>query len=356
MPTVNEELFDRAVSHQIGLQRYSTATVNKIIALLNRVDADIVRQIEKYDPTELGPSAAQKRLDKMLDAIRVLLRDSYSAAGRQLRKDLLELAEYEADFQLRLLADAMPFEWDTVSPSPSMLKAAVDSRPFQGAVLKEWVKGLEDGAFRRLRDSIRIGVTEGETIKQIVKRAVGTEGFRYKDGVTEVSRRSAETMVRTAVNHVATRAREDLYKANADLVKAVRWVSTLDSKTSAVCRGRDGQTYPPDKGPRPPAHPNCRSTTVPVLKSLRELGLKVDDVPEGTRASMDGQVPQGMSYSDWLRTKSAAFQDDVLGPTKGKLFRKGELTLDRFIDTTGREYTLDELRKRDAEAFRKAGL
>jgi len=35
------------------------------------------------------------------------------------------------------------------------------------------------------------------------------------------------------------------------------------------------------------------------------------------------------------------------------LFRQGGLTLDRFVDRAGREYTLDELRRREAAAWEK---
>jgi SPP1 gp7 family putative phage head morphogenesis protein len=354
--TVNDDLLDRMIDHQIGLSRYSAATVRKIIALLNRVEPDLVAQIVKNDPTEVSGTYSQKRIEKMLEAIRGILRDAYTVAGRELRADLIELARYEAEFQLDLFSHVLPIEWDVVSPTPEQLKAAVDSRPFQGALLKEWVKGLEEGTARRLRDNIRMGYVEGESIDKIVRRIRGTRAQGYRDGVLETSRRGAEAMVRTAVNHTANAAREDLYAQNTDLIKGVRWVSTLDSRTSAVCRGRDGKVYPVNSGPRPPAHINCRSTTVPVTKSFRELGIDLDDVAPSTRASMDGQVPEGMSYSAWLRTKPPAFQDDILGKSKGKLFRDGAIDLDRFVDRAGREYTLDELRRRESAAFTKAGL
>jgi hypothetical protein len=71
---------------------------------------------------------------------------------------------------------------------------------------------------------------------------------------------------------------------------------------------------------------------------------------------MDGQVPAETTYEDWLRTKPAAFQDEILGSEKGRLFRAGGLKLDAFVDRKGREYSLDELRRREGMAFRKAGL
>jgi hypothetical protein len=114
--------------------------------------------------------------------------------------------------------------------------------------------------------------------------------------------------------------------------------------------------FPVDSGPRPPAHPNCRSTTTPVIKSWKELGINLTEAPPGTRASMDGQVPATLTYNDWLKKQPQAFQDEVLGPTKAKLYRKGDLSLDRFIDKSGNEYTLDELRRREMGAFERAGI
>ena len=83
------------------------------------------------------------------------------------------------------------------------------------------------------------------------------------------------------------------------------------------------------------------------------MGLPERDIPPGTRASMDGQVAEAETYQTWLKKKSPAFQDDVLGPTRGKLFREG-MTLDRFVDQSGKEYTLKQLRSKDARTSKKA--
>ncbi|WP_187275389.1 hypothetical protein [Methylobacterium sp. WL6] len=158
------------------------------------------------------------------------------------------------------------------------------------------------------------------------------------------------------MTHIAAGASEATYERNADLISGVRWVSVLDSRTTPVCMARDGKVYEPGKGPRPPAHWRCRSTTTPVIKSFRDLGIDLDEVPAGTRASMDGQVPADLTYGAWLAKQPASVQDEILGPTKGLLFRKGEVPVDRFVDRSGHAYTIDELRRRERGAFRKAGL
>jgi hypothetical protein len=148
-----------------------------------------------------------------------------------------------------------------------------------------------------------------------------------------------------------------MFKANADVVKGVRYTATLDTRTTLFCSSHDGTVYGLDK-PRPaiPAHWRCRSRYVAVTKSFRELGLDINEFSSSTRASIDGQVPASLNYEAWLRKQSVERQNDVLGVKKAVLFRNGELPLSRFISKQGHEYSLNELRLRDAESFKLAGL
>jgi len=225
--TVNDRLLDLAVRHQVGLQRYSTATVRKLIALLNRVDAHIVAQVLRFDPDAVRGAWSATRLEKLLEAIRIVNRDAYNSVNRELTAELKALAIYEAGFQVRSIVSALPVAFDVVSPSSEQLYATVNARPFQGRVLKEWGRDLEVAAFARVRDGIRQGFVEGQTTDQIIRRIRGTPANRYRDGILEISRRSAESVVRTAINHTANVARQELYKANDDLVDRWRFVATL---------------------------------------------------------------------------------------------------------------------------------
>lgn len=356
MATVNESLLDAAISHQIGLQRYTTATLRKMIALLNRSEQNILAQLINMDPTAVRGSYAARRLEKVLEGLKTASDEATKSMTTALNTDLQALAVYEVEYQIKAVQYAVPVKLDIVSPANTQLYAAVNSRPFQGRLLKEWYSGFSDASQRRLRESVRAGFTEGQTIDQMVRAIRGTAANQYRDGVMEITRRGAEALVRTAVNHTANAARNELYRQNDDLIEGERWVATLDGRTTLLCASRDGKVYPPDSGPRPPAHINCRSTTVPVLKSWKSLGINLAQAPEGTRASMNGQVPTSETYNTWLKKQPVSFQDDILGVTKGKLYRSGGLSLDKFVDRNGAEYTLDQLRTREAEAFRKAGL
>lgn len=357
---VNDAILDTQVSHAVGLQRLGTGILRRILALLNRTDADLVEQIrtrlDGVEPGTFDTAFTTERLKGLLDAVRSINAEVYARIQAALLKEGIGLAFYEAEYQSNVLAEHVPVRLDIVQPTTEQLQAIVMKRPFQGRILRDWAQGLEQGRTQKVHDQIRIGMVEGETVDQIVRRVRGTQALGYKDGVLEIGRRDAESVVRTAVNHIASGASEAVYQRNADLISGVRWVSVLDSRTTPVCQSRDGKVYEPGKGPRPPAHWNCRSTTTPVTKSFRDLGIDLDEVDAGTRASMNGQVPADLTYGAWLAKQSATFQDEVLGRAKGLLFRKGGLTVDKFVDRSGHAYTLEELRRREAGAFRKAGL
>jgi SPP1 gp7 family putative phage head morphogenesis protein len=346
---VNDDLLDELTRHQIFLQRFGNATARKVLALLKRSDARLIERLLRDDLTELS----RTRQETLLRELRRIINGAFEDATGALQIDLDGLAVYEGEYQTDLFRRVLPVKLETVAPAADQILAAVNSRPFQGKLLKEVYSELSTSSFRKVRDAIRAGIVEGRTTEQIVRDLRGTKAQGFKDGILDTNRRATEAVVQTAVNHTANTAREYTYERNADLVKGVRWNSTLDGRTSAVCRARDGKVYDPGRGPRPPAHFNCRSSTSPVLASWRDLGFDIDELPPSTRASMNGQVPADQDYDTWLRKQPRAFQVEVLGETKAKLFRAG-LKMDRFVDRKGQEFTLDELKRRERELWEKA--
>jgi SPP1 gp7 family putative phage head morphogenesis protein len=347
--TANQQLADDIVRHAIGLERLSAATVRRVIAALRRSHDRITGRLASgYEP-----ESSRRQQEALLREIRGILDSVYEDEYGRLRIDFDDLAEYEAEFLGRIVGNVAPGLGFSL-PSAESLHAAVYSRPFQGRIMRDWFTELPSASFQRLERAIRQGYVEGRTNSQIVSEIRGTRANGYKDGIHGINERAAEVTVRTAVAHVSNAAKSRTYQSNARYLRGVQWVSVLDKRTTLICASRDGKVYPVDKGPRPPAHPRCRSTTTPVLKSQK--ALPQERLSEVERARLDGQEAIDMTYGDWLRRQSATVQDDVLGKSKGVLFRRGELPIDRFTDKSGAEYTLDELKRREAEAWERAGL
>ena len=324
----------QAIRHQIYLQRYNTAVVRRMIALLNRNDAALIARIQQLDPDNLTRPRLEAQLEALAEMQTRLSRDLEA----KLKPDIGALATYEAEWSAQA-AISVGVRWD--GPTQEQVRAAALSRPFQGVHLRfaKLDEHLDEFGRRRgalVRDTIRKALLQGQGVDETVRLLRGTKRLQYRDGILEGSRRGVETIVRTALNHTAAASREEVYKLNRNLVKQIMWVSVLDSRTSPVCRARDGELFDVDNGPRPPAHPNCRSTTIPVFKG--------EDPIEKT------------TYSDWLKKQPDEFVTELLGATKAALFRDGNLPMSKFVDASGKEYTIEQLRAREAEAFKKAGI
>ncbi|MEK9721885.1 MAG: minor capsid protein [Rhodospirillaceae bacterium] len=351
--TANEILLDRAIRHALYLERLKTGEARWLLGYLeDEVFPDLVAKLD----ARLSRIAARGfdsgvwttlRYQNMVKELREIIRVGTSGAAVQFAARLRAIARAEGVWQASVFGSAVPFGLDFNLPSAETLSAIVSSQPFRGATLGTWFRGLGRSTADRVERAISLGLAEGETVGQMVQRLRGTRASGYTNGILQTTRRDAEAIVRTAVNHTTTHARDAMYLENDDLVKGVRWVSTLDGRTTPVCQERDGKVYPVGDGPRPPAHFACRSTTAPVLRSWKELGLDLDEAPEGTRASMDGQVPASLTYGEWLKRQPFDVQKEALGATRARLFRDGSLPIDRFVDRSGRSFTLEELARRE---------
>ena len=340
-PSVNDVLLRRTIRHAILVNRFSAGLGKRMVRFLDEeVYPDLVSQIMRrleqikgrgYDS---GPWTTQRYKD-LLDDVKTILRDAALQMRMDASAELRDLAKSEANWAHRMLTVAMPAELqiDIGAINLNAVQAVV-SRPIMGAPLQDWFQGLAKAAQTQLTRQIGIGLAEGEPAAKIVSRVRRT---------LDVPRAHAATIVRTASNQVATQARQTTFEENGDIIKGVKWLSTLDTRTSPICRARDGQVYGLQDGPRPPAHPNCRSVVTPIVKSAAELGLRRREIAPGTRASMNGQVPQDLTYEQWLKTQDTQAQNEALGVRRAQLWRAGRITMDDMVTKDGRALTLAEL-------------
>jgi len=352
--TANEFLHDRAIRHALYVERLKTAEVHRLIGYMNRnvlddVAAELARRLVRISQRgfDLGP-VTTRRLKDLLRAVGEVLGSGLSETRARFYKELAEIGAHEAAWQVRSLEEATgPLAMDFTTPSRAGIRSIITSRPMEGRILGDWWKGLTKGVQLGIEKQINLGVAQGETVDQMVRRITGSRSTRYGVGEFAALRRKTEALVRTSVNHINTHARELTYEANSDLMKGVQFVATLDARTTEICMSLDGQVFAVGEGPRPPLHWGCRSGTVPVLKSWKALGIPLAEAPAGTRASMDGQVPATMTYPEWLRKQPREVQDDALGPTRAAMFRSGKVSIDRFVDARNRPLSLEDIRRRE---------
>lgn len=340
MAALNDEL----LSHHIATIKRGAGLGNQVEPYLADMKAIIRKQVAGFD----SEKRTAKRLEKLIETLANKLAFPAGQWRKELEKELKDFALYEAKYQTETISGWVNVEM--TQPTLTQVWAATQFQPLAlGDTPIDFTKLLDDWGVdevNRLTMAVKSGFVRGQTINQIIKEVVGASGL------SDISLRNAKTIAQTAMMHVATEARMQTMQENDDVVIGYEWVSTLDSRTSNICRYRDGMVFLfTDKfQPKPPAHHNCRSSVAP------KLSPEFDIFDEGaTRASKgaDGgkQVSADQSYYGWLKSQPAGFQDEVLGPTRGQIFRNSGLSAEEFrratVDDLGRPLTLEQMAARD---------
>lgn len=344
MPTIKDSLS----RHAHFIEQFKNGQVNKFEPFLRRVARKLRAELLKTNTV-----TSQARIEAKVKFVEELINIEFADYTDEIFEQIELFSVSEAAFVGETVSSVSGVSF--VLPSETQLMAAVNARPFNNKLLKDYLKDFTKVQSKAVSNAVSIGFFEGQTTQEIVRGIIGTKAQNFRNGTLNVSRTSAETMVRTALSHTSAVARNKSYEDNEDLIPYYEWVSTLDGRTSAICRSRDGKVWRINKGPLPPAHHNCRSTTAPLFKEDIKVinGKLIKQDLDGTRASIDGQVSADLSYNDWLKRQTKAFQVDVLGKQKAELFRKGGLTMDQFVNNKGQELTLDQLQAKYPTAWGK---
>ncbi len=334
-------LLTSLISHQIWLQRTASGEVKDLTPFIQEMRDEIKRQVLLFGDD--GRSTA--RLNKLLRDLEEALTGLTGDWQTKLTEDLKELAAYEAEWNVKTLTANVNAEF--VTPTAEQVWAAAEFQPLslsdKPVDFTKLMDGWGETEVARLVTGVKMGFVQGQTTRQIVKNVVGA------GGLADISERNAATVIRTALSHVSNEARNETYRQNDDIIEKYEWVSTLDSRTS-TCRARDGMTWEIGKGPMPPAHPNCRSTTAPVISS------EFDFLDKGAKRAAKGadggtQVSADTTYYEFLKQQPAWFQDQALGPVRGKIFRNSGISPEEFrvisVDGFGNPLTLKQMAELD---------
>lgn len=358
-----ENLILIATRHQSHYERLKSHEVALFDEFLKKMDRDIRRQLSGFEITDL----TRKKLELQLRDLRALLRGTLDDYAKVWYDSVNEAAIYEAGFELRALGNVVTGVNFTL-PSDSQITAAVFNTPLGniggpdgGSLLEPFLEGMNERTIKRVEGAIRIGYAEGQTTAQILQRVRGTKAAGFRDGVMANVKGDAEAITRTALQHAASQATAEIWKANEDVIEGRVWLSTLDEKTSAQCQSLDGMVFPLDEGPFPPAHIRCRSKCIAKLKS--EFSYLSEGRQRSARDPVTGEVgtvSAKQTYYGWLKDQPESVQDSIIGPTRGALLRDGGLSAERFAELQlGKNFqpaNLAQMREMDPLAFAKAGL
>jgi hypothetical protein len=322
MPT----LFDAFTRQQIYLEgvkleqmrvytRINSDVADVITATLATVQKDTLGQLTRRELIRLS-----RRLNK---AVRSLTND-YTAGVQGFLAKLVEVSgtiaaaimEDDTDVPLaeqKKRRDFIPiFGWPSLESDRELWRLIqAEVVPATGLQVKQMVEVIDDMIATPILNRLAMGYANNETPKAVTRAIVGTDTLFNRDGVLARIVGNIGTWVGTLIQSVSTFSGNNTASA---YTARYQWVSVIDSKTSDICRSRNGNVYEYPNDPVPPAHPNCRSHTVPITQN--------DPVPEPS-------LPE--TLMQWLRTQPAQVQEDV-GPVvnSGRFLARRPLTLAEY--------------------------
>ena len=399
----------------IDLNRYSNAVAKDFQKAYNDVILEATKKLKQINIRQAQAGAGiviapqtRKRLRAIIQQSKISL-DTWSRLTTQkMIKEIEGLAEVQAGFienELKKVVKSGNVPINSVAVSRKYAESFVKTDPTQvniftskefteddfkrfgsgkfeltarqgamqtfpnGDTVEKAFRGIATKQHELLARNIRQGVFSGESTQEIARRMIGNLEFGQKAKTsrqlalaggerTKLANHQIRTIVRTSVNQVQNQASQAVYAANSKVAPKYEYVATLDSRTSAVCRDLDGKQFAYNKGPTPPQHFNCRSTTVPVVDfdGLQKKYPSLEKPPVGkvvTRPSATGRVPQDTKYGDWLLQQDKKLQVKTLGNAKKVQYFKrlakkegsGQKAIKKFVRDDDSERSLKDLQR-----------
>ena len=402
----------------IDLNRYSNAvsadfvrTYNDVILLAARkLNAINIRQAKAGEGVVIAPQT-KKRLRAIIAQSKSSLDKWSKTSTKKMIKEIEGLAKVQAGFienELKKAVKSGNIPINSVAISPKYAESFVTTDPTKvniftskqfteddfkkfgsgkfeltarqgamqtlpnGETVEKAFRGIATRQQEGLARTIRQGVFSGESTQQIASRMIGRLEFGQRGSVRQIAQAGGEltklanhqiqTIVRTSVNQVQNQASQAVYAANSKVAPKYEYVATLDSRTSPICKRLDGRKFEYNKGPTPPQHFNCRSTTVPVVDYAglkKQKGFEdLTPPPKGkvvTRPTGEGtgRVPQDTQYGDWLLGQDKKLKVKTLGnEQKVRYFERlakkegsGQKAIRKMVREDGSERSLKDLER-----------
>lgn len=231
--------------------------------------------------------------------------------------------------------------WKTTGISKRVLKQLLNE-DWSGANYRTRIMGRYADLGNELSTLMLEGMLGGRSQEQLV------EEMRHQFAMDA---RDARRLLVTETTYVVNAAELERYKEWG--TKEYIYMAVLDLKTSDICATLDGMViavkYAKAGKNFPPMHPNCRSTTAPVVnrRILEKLTRKATNPVTGEIMTLE----PGMTYRDWYKQVMEKHGEDTIDSVKKTAtgrFDKGR--------TRNVIYTDKQLGKKAGKHVREWGL
>ena len=317
--TVNGKILQDLIRARVSLQRVEARVFARdILPVLQRMEAQILGHIAAIQAgTRTLNDVSLARIQSLLDDVQRIIANAVAQAQAGVAAAAADVAGRENRLQVATMKRATKGVGVTFGSLPTDTLAQV-TQAVTDDIAGPWFSKWGTDALGKVQAALSTAIGMGEDKDETARRVAQA---------MNMSKKKALTVARTGLQKAANDTAAGFHQDNQAAFNGVIYVATLDARTCPVCGPFDGKRYSfeshpdadgsYDNRPEVPQHPDCRCFYSPWAKSERELGIDLDDpdIP-GTRASMDGQVPDTTTWDQWLKSQPVSIQKAALGPKK----------------------------------------
>lgn len=261
-------------------------------------------------------AAAHQWRDRMLETVRqrvTILTQAVNSEALRAASAALTGAYYG---RLWLLDMATTADVKLPLLHASALTEDIYSDLIQSLLGKQWREQYAtemDDLTLQIRRALGTALVNGDGIQDAmngVADAMGITIDRRRGALGSATRKGyranfnrVQTLTRTIINQVSNDGAISAYRANSDILDGYEWLTAEDERVCPICDPLDGKQFGMKSNFRPPIHPQCRCTIIPVVKAGMLEHPKA--MPKTTFAKWSQAHGMDNAIADFLVPKAA---------------------------------------------------
>lgn len=346
----------RFISQRYALDRFEDAALEDLLKYYKTAKKKVQKDIKAAIAKGLNyPS--QRRLHSLYKEIDQLILTLTDKISKPVVEAVGEAGVYSYKNTNAIMSwDNKVDGYNNVALSSNQIASLVSVEELGGDTVDGWLWNALNSENKALKSEISAARIRGVSYKKLMSEL----GDKYNDLFTgNRVQDNLETVVKSYIQTVNSKAHKDIYEANRNIIKEVEWSAILENGnvssgkgTCPRCMALDGQTFSSvANGPSCPLHPRCRCMYLPVTLTWEDLDLDVEEMDKAynkwyERSPSRKRLAYGLTDKNFARfwkDKLPYWQDNAIGPVRANLIRDGVVKFQDIVYKNGNLIPLKKL-------------
>lgn len=303
-----DPLLNTVLRHQIYLEGLKGKKNAEFFTTIAQLSVGLKRDLAFITYDNLG-DMSKRELNKLLATLKKTARSIFDAYLNDIIRWLQDYMEVDYDFW-KFAFGLIAGEPVEDAPDEDEVWTDIGTTPMgaNGLVWRTFLTATGILGTNKIVNLVTQHWANNSKKQELLDALLGTKDANLNDGLLATLARQGNAASNTVIQHIAANVNGAV--ANS-IWEEYEWISVLDNHTTQICISRNGLRWVYGKGPIPPAHVGCRSTTAPVTSK--------------------GPLRDMPSYAVWARAQSEAFREDAFDGEPGSKYAGSKpLTLEEF--------------------------